>query len=190
MSPNYIACRSQSLNFTVRNHTAKTTGESCQFVHSYPSQKRNLLGETQLPSEGCLENTESELQELDDPGNITMKIGKTNEFPSFSTEIDLSSRLDILPPLVQETAHKEALSPLFLQVVLFLLRVFVTTSTSSPVFIFPIVIINQFAISYFSICCILYVDCFPGDYSRPTIPQLLHRNLDPVKVPPTIHKES
>lgn len=83
---------------------------------SFPKEKS--IGETHLPSEGCLESTESELQELDDPGNITMKVGKTTEFPSFSTEIDLSSRLDIVPSLVQETAPKDALSPLYLQVIL------------------------------------------------------------------------
>ena len=54
-----------------------------------------------------MENTESEPGELDDPGNIIMKIRQANEFLFFSTEIDLSGRLDSLPSLVQETAHKD-----------------------------------------------------------------------------------
>lgn len=61
---------------------------------SFPGEKS--IWETQLPSEGCLENMESELGELDYPGNITMKMRPTNESPPFSTEIDLPSRRNTL----------------------------------------------------------------------------------------------
>lgn len=69
-----------------------------------------------------MENTESEPGELGDPGNIIMKIRQANEFPFFSTEIDLSGRLDSLPSLVQETAHKDALPSLFSRQPSFYLR--------------------------------------------------------------------
>lgn len=78
---------------------------------SFPGEKS--IWKIQLPSEGCLENAESWLGELDYPGNITMKIQQTNEPPPFPTEIGLPSRLNTLPSLVQETAHINALSPLF-----------------------------------------------------------------------------
>lgn len=78
---------------------------------SFPGEKS--ISETQLPSEGCLENTESELGKLDYPGNITMKIWQTNGSPPLSTEIDPPNRLTILPSLVQETVHKMSFHPYF-----------------------------------------------------------------------------
>lgn len=153
---------------------------TCPLI-SFPGEKS--IWETQLPSEHCLENTESELGELDYPGNIIMRIWQTDESPSFSPGLDLSSRLNIFSSLVQETAHKNAFSLLFFQVILLLLRVFVITSISWPFFISHIVVTNQFPISnFFCIYCILQVDCFPGDYLWPTIPHSPYRNTDPIKV--------
>lgn len=105
---------------------------------SFPGEKSNW--KIQLPSEGCLENAESWLGELDYPGNITMKTQQTNELPPFSTETDLPSRLNNLPSLVQETVHINTHS----SGILLLLKVFVTTSISS-FFISGIVITNQFS---------------------------------------------
>lgn len=76
---------------------------SCPLI-SFPGEKS--IWETQLPSKGCLENTESELGELDYPGNIIMKIQQTHESPSFSTGIDLSSKLDILPTYCRKLLRK------------------------------------------------------------------------------------
>lgn len=78
---------------------------------SFPGEKS--IWKIQLPSEGCLENAESWLEKLNYPENTTMKIQQTNEPSHFPTEIDLPSRLNTLPSLVQETAYINALSPPF-----------------------------------------------------------------------------
>lgn len=80
---------------------------------SFPGEKS--IWKIQLSSAGCLENAESWRGELDYPGNITMKIQQTNEPHPFPTEIDLPSRLTTLPSSVQETAHINALSALFIR---------------------------------------------------------------------------
>lgn len=125
---------------------------TCPLI-SFPGEKS--IWETQLPSEHCLENTESELGELDYPGNIIMRIWQTDESPSFSLKLDLSSRLNIFSSLVQETAHKNTFSLLFFQVVLLLLKVFIITSISWPFFISHIVVTNQFPIS--NLFCIYHI---------------------------------
>ena len=85
---------------------------------------------------------------------------------------------DVLPPLVQDTAHRDApFSPVFV---------------GNPPSAWGIssdlnfIVINQFPISDFGIYCILQVDCSPGDctYNSSVSPQTLGSSQAPDPPPP------
>lgn len=104
MSANYIPYRSQGLWSTVPSRLKSRVSLSTHFLLRREICLGNsitfgrLLREYRITAEG-----------VGLSWNIIMKIWQNNEPPSFFTGIELSSRVNILSSLLQETAHKYAL---------------------------------------------------------------------------------